>query len=441
MEKKILRAVQKYHMQDIYSGAVLAFSGGADSCALLHYLSTRCENLVCVHINHMIRGEEAERDESFAREMSKNYGVKFICHKIDIPKISAQRKTGLEQTAREERYRVLYEELSKNPECKCIVTAHNADDNAETVLFNLTRGTGATGISGIKPVYNSIMRPLIYLSKKEIIDYCLANNIEYVTDSTNFDTTYTRNRIRHKVIPELKEINPELLNSVLRLGELIDYDEEYFKARVDKIIFENKIDSAIPLSLARSLEYPILSRLLRRISNQALDYTATGLCIDLIENGQTGAYLNLSGGLCFKLEYDKAVFLKESDLNSAEFYQPLTLGINYIDEIGMAIVLGDENELKGYEKIAEVELNAERINDSLCVRSRRNGDKIKAGKMTKRLKQLFVDNHIPSHMRDKIPLICLGNEIICVPNIALADGYKGKDFIINIFKKRDNKNG
>lgn len=437
MESKIFKAVQKYHMQDIFDGAVLAFSGGADSCALLHFLSKRCKNLVSVHINHMIRGEEATRDENFARDMAKKLGVKFICHRIDIPKIASERKTGLEETARAERYRVLYEELSKNPEYKCIVTAHNADDNAETVLFNLTRGTGISGISGIKPVYNNIMRPLIYLSKKEIIDYCSANNIEYVTDSTNFDTAYTRNRIRHKVIPELKEINPELLNSVFRLGELLDSDEEYFKRRVDKIILENKIENAIPLSLARELEYSILSRLLRRVSRQALDYTATRLCIDLIKNGQAGAYLNLSGGLCFKLEHDRAVFLKEEELNSAEFCKPLEFGINYINEIGAAIAVGQDAEPSGYEKISEIKLNAEKMNGRLYTRSRKNGDKIKTGKMTKRLKQLFVDNHIPSHLRDKIPLICLDNDIICVPNIALADGFKGDDFIIKIFKKRE----
>ena len=437
MEGKILKAVQKYQMQDIYSGTILAFSGGADSCALLHFLSTRCKNLVCVHINHMIRGEEAQRDEDFARATANKYGVKFISHKIDIPKISAERKSGLEQTAREERYKVLYDELSKNPKCKCIVTAHNADDNLETVLFNLARGTGVTGIAGIKPVYNNVMRPLIYLSKKEIIDYCLANNIEYVTDSTNFDTTYTRNHIRHKVVPALKEINPRLLDSASRLGELLTYDEEYFKAQIDKIISEYKIEKSIPLSLAHSLEYSILSRLLRRVSGIALDYTATGLCIDLIKNGQTGAYINLSSDVCIKLEHECAVFLKSDELKGAEFCSELKLGLNYIDEIGVVIALGQDDEPNGYQKTAEIKLNSEKINGTLFTRSRKNGDKIKAGKMTKRLKQLFVDNHIPSHMRDKIPLICLDDNIICVPNIALADGYKGDDFIIKIFKKED----
>ncbi len=437
MEKKILSAVKKYQMQDIYSGAVLAFSGGADSSALLEYLSSRTKNLVCVHINHMIRGDEADRDEAFARESAKKYGVKFICERIDIPRLSAERKTGLEETARKERYRVLYSVLDSNPEYKCIVTAHNADDNAETVLFNLTRGTGASGLIGIKPVNGKIMRPLIYLSKKEIIDYCLANNIEYVTDSTNFDTAYTRNHIRQNIIPRLKEINPDLLESVSRLGALVSYDEEYFDREIDRIIRDNKIEEEMELSLLRSLDFSILSRLLRRQSPIDLDYTSVNLCIGLINSAQAGAYINLSDGVSFKIEHGYAKFLKTDELKSNEFCVQLNDGLTYIDEIDTAISLNCDNEPSGYELTTKIKLDGSKIDKPLYVRSRRNGDKIKAGKMTKRLKQILVDKHIPSHLRDKIPLICLDSDIICVPDIALADGYKGNDFVINIFKKKE----
>ena len=440
MEKRIFEAIEKYQMQDIYNGAVLAFSGGADSSALLYFLAGRCKNLVCVHINHMIRGDEATRDEEFAKRTAEKYGVKFISRQIDIPKIASEEKLGIEEVARRERYKVFYEILNSSSEYKCIVTAHNADDNAETVLFNLTRGTGATGLTGIKPVNDSIMRPLIYLSKNEILDYCEKNNVEYVTDSTNLTTVYTRNKIRHKVIPELKEVNPDFLTSVSRLGEILTADEEYFTKEVDKIILHSVKDGKMDVSRLKSLDFAILSRLLRRVSGARLDYTSTKSCIDLIKNAQAGALINLAGGISFKIEHSYACFLKTEELKEVEFSYVLNGECNYIKEIDTYVTFG-ECAPSGYVLDAEIKLNGEKITAPLYARSKKDGDKIRAGKMTKRLKQIFVDNHIPSHKRDKIPLICMEKTIIAVPKIVISDGYKGNDVTIKIFKKEDDQNG
>ncbi|MBQ3040291.1 MAG: tRNA lysidine(34) synthetase TilS [Clostridia bacterium] len=441
MEKRIFEAIEKYQMQDIYSGTVLAFSGGADSCALLHFLSKRCKNLVAVHINHMIRGDEALRDEEFAKKTAEKYGVKFIARQIDIPKIAKRDGLGIEETARRERYKVFYEILNSNSEYKCIATAHNSDDNAETVLFNLTRGTGTRGLSGIKPVNDFIVRPLIFLSKKEILDYCLANNIEYVTDSTNLSTVYTRNKIRHNVIPCLKEINPDLLDAILRLGEIVTSDEEYFKKQVDKIILESVDDGKMPVSVLRSLDYSILSRLLREVSHVALDHTATRSCIELINNAQAGAYVNLKDGISFKIEHSYAAFIKTEELKDVNFLIPLNNGHNYIEAIDTYVSLNTEDAPSGYCLDLQIKLDKEKITSPLYARSKRDGDKIKAGKMTKRLKQIFVDTHLPSHKRDKIPLICMDDEIIAALGVVIADGYKGNGITIKTFKKRKTENG
>lgn len=435
MEKRIFEAIEKYQMQDIYNGAVLAFSGGADSAALLHFLAGRCKNLVCVHINHMIRGDEALRDEEFAKKVAEKYGVKFISKRIDIPKIAKEEKLGTEEVARRERYKALYEIFNSSSEYKCIATAHNADDNAETVLFNLTRGTGSKGICGIKPVNEVIVRPLIYLSKKEIIDYCLANNIEYVTDSTNLSTIYTRNKIRHNVIPSLKEINPDFLSAVSRLGELILEDELYFEKEVDRIISENVSGGKMELSVLETLDFSVLSRLLRRISPCTLDYMAIKSCIDLIKNAQVGARINLTDGVSFKIEHGYAIFLKTEELKEVEFSLNLKEGENYINEIDTYVLLGEGKAPNGYFLDAQVKLS--KVMGGLYVRSKKDGDKIRAGKMTKRVKQIFVDRHIPSHKRNKIPLVCIEDEIIAIPGVVIADGYKGDDIILNIFKKKE----
>ena len=437
LEKKIIEAINKYQMQDIYDGAVLAFSGGADSSALLYFLKDKCKNLICVHVNHLIRGDEAMRDEEFAKNICKKYGVKLISERIDIPKIAKENKKGLEETAREERYNILYRVLSKNPQCKCIVTAHNADDNFETVLFNLTRGTGIKGLAGIKPVYNHIMRPLIYSSKSEILEYCLTNGIDYVTDSTNMKTEYSRNLIRHNVIPELKRLNPDCLDAVKRLGILLSQDEAYFEKEIDKIIFENKIKGKIPLWLLKELDFSLASRLLRRVSNLSLDYTAVNSCIELAKGNQAGARIDLLGGSSFKIEHDYAIFLKTDDFLPTDFCQELVSGLNYIKEIDKYISFDEKNAPNGYELDTEIRLDKNKIDATLYVRSRKEGDKIKSGKMTKKLKQIFVDYHIPSHKRDKIPLICTGDSIIAIPDVVVADGYKGNDLTIKIFKKKE----
>ena len=226
MEKKISEAVSCYGMEKMLEGAIVGFSGGADSSAVLHYLKDRCACVLAVHINHMIRGEEADRDELFCKSMAEKYGVEFLAVRVDVPSLAKERKKGLEETARDERYRVFGELIQKNPQYKCIVTAHNANDNGETVIFNLARGSGANGISGIKPVSGNVVRPLIYCTREDIIKYCLDNNIEYVTDSTNSDTDYTRNNIRHNILPQLLSINPNFLESCSRLGEILRRDEE-----------------------------------------------------------------------------------------------------------------------------------------------------------------------------------------------------------------------
>ena len=237
MQKKIEQAVEKFHMSEIYDGAILGFSGGADSSALLYFLKERTKNLLCVHVNHMIRGEEAERDERHAEEICREYGVKFLSFKVDVPKIASESGKGLEEAARDVRYEIFNRLLSEHPEYKCIITAHNADDNLETVIFNLSRGTGTRGIIGIRAVQGKIFRPLIEASKDEVLSFCEENKIPYVTDSTNADTKYTRNHIRHKIIPELKKLNPSVLDSCLRLGEILAEDEKYFDERALEIIF------------------------------------------------------------------------------------------------------------------------------------------------------------------------------------------------------------
>ena len=439
MLTKIEQTVKKYRMDEIYNGAILGFSGGADSSALLYFLKERTKNLLCVHVNHMIRGEEAERDQKHAEEICREYGVKLLTYKVDVPKLAKESGKCLEEAARDARYEIFNRLLSENPEYKCIVTAHNSDDNLETVIFNLCRGAGARGIIGIRAVQGNIFRPLIEASKSEVLGFCEENKIPYVTDSTNADTKYTRNHIRHKIIPELKSLNPAVLDSCLRLGEILAEDEKYFDERALEIIKDGVTADKIPIKLFSELEGPILSRLIVRLYGQSLDYTAQKSIIALGKKGEVGSYICLHGGRVFKIERDYAHFIKSSELDEISYSVELNENLTYLSELDLYVSINGQEAPKGYKQKYKISLNGEKIKLPLSVRAKKTGDTIKHGGMTKKIKKLFVDKHVPSHLRDKIPLIISDGKIIAVPDICVADTYTGKDYIIIIYE-RGNQN-
>ncbi len=422
-------------MDEIYEGALLGFSGGADSSALLHFLKDRTKNLLCVHINHMIRGDEADRDEAHARKICEQYGIKFLSFKLDIPKIAKETCKGLEEAARDARYEVFFSILEKSPEYKCIVTAHNSDDNLETVVFNLSRGTGPRGLCGISAVQGKIYRPLIEASKEEILNYCRENKIPYVCDSTNEDTKYTRNHIRHKIIPELKSLNPSVLDSCLRLGEILRTDEEYFKKQVDLALASGVSREKIPLELLNSLDYPIASRLIVRLFGDTLDFVSQRSIVELAGKGEVGSYICLRDGNIFKIERGYAHFTRAEDIKTLSYSYELTSELTYLAEPDLYISVNGQNAPNGFIPKYKISLNSEKIKMPLTARSRKNGDTIKHGGMTKKIKKLFVDKHIPSHLRDKIPLILSDGKIIAVSGVCVGDAYTGRDLIITIFER------
>ena len=219
---------------------LIALSGGADSCALLHLLSDARYDLgfklYAAHVNHNIRtdsyGGEAERDERFCRELCDSLGVKLFVQSIDVPALAKERKTSMETAAREVRYSFFAKIMTEN-QIKILATAHNADDNLETQIFNLARGCGIEGMRGIPQIREFsevsdgvIVRPIISAAKADIINFCCENDFEFVTDSTNFEDDCTRNRIRHNIIPELCSLFGAPQRAATRLSSLSSADAE-----------------------------------------------------------------------------------------------------------------------------------------------------------------------------------------------------------------------
>lgn len=418
MDKKIKYAICAHGMEEAYGRVIIGFSGGADSSLLLHYFANRAERVVCVHVNHMIRGDEAERDQRFCEEACKRYGVELVTYKIDIPAIAKKTGKGIEEAARDERYRVFYGELEKRG-FDAILTAHNSDDNCESVIFNISRGSGLNGLCGIKPKNGKVLRPLIYLSKDEIISFCSENNIEYVTDSTNADTDYTRNFIRHGIIPQMKKLNPELNSAVSRMTEGFISDEDFILSQAKAFMIEfpkGKVDT----ERLKLLHPSVRARALRLMAGSSLDYKSIRLCEELLCNSKCGSYINLSGGIVFKKERDFVHFLRREDLDSVEYFYELSDGLE-IKELGYTVGIDSSRDCG--RRLYSIALDSRSLSGKLYIRSRKDGDKIFHGGMTKKVKRILCDKHIPSHLRDAIPVICDDSGIVALGNLCVRDGY------------------
>lgn len=231
MEKAVLSTIQKYNLINANDKIVLGVSGGPDSLFMLDILNKLKEKLqfelVVAHINHMIR-KEAWEEERFVKEFCQKINVEFYSKRIEVEKYANNNKIGLEEAGRKIRYE-FFDEVAKVTNSNKIAIAHNKNDKVETIIMNLLRGSGVTGLQGIQPIKeDKIIRPIIEIERKDIEKYCKENNLEPRIDISNFDNTYTRNKIRNVVIPYIKEeFNPNFIETVTRLSEVITEENKF----------------------------------------------------------------------------------------------------------------------------------------------------------------------------------------------------------------------
>ena len=217
MVEQVKQTIAAYDMLRSGEPVLVALSGGADSVALLHALRALGYPVQAFHLNHCLRGAESDRDEAFCRALCVRLGVELTVERVDVAAAAREQGNGVEETAR----RMRYARLQDAAQGMKIATAHTADDNLETVLFHLVRGTGPKGLAGIPPVRGRIIRPMLRVERMQIEEYLASIGQDYVTDSTNADDAYTRNRIRHTVVPALREIQPSAAQAAARLGDLL----------------------------------------------------------------------------------------------------------------------------------------------------------------------------------------------------------------------------
>ena len=433
IKNKILAAIKDYNMEPlIRQGVLLGFSGGADSVLLLIFMRHICDlwgsSLSCVHVNHNIRGDAALRDEEFSRQFAKALGVEFISISKDIPTIAKENGLGLEEAARNERYGVFNDIIKERENLGCIAVAHNASDNSETFIFNLLRGSGSRGLKGIPAVRDNIIRPLIYVSKRDILNLLEEGNIPFVTDETNFSCDYSRNYIRAEILPKMSRLTPNVDRAISRAIGNIASDSDYLDGIAADFLEKNLKNSKIDASLLSELHISIFSRVLFKLASSyssSPEKHHVETIFNLLKSGDNFSY-DLPGGVAFYNSYKKCYIAKRK-FSSADFERKLSLGYNYIPELNAAIEISRKktfNSLNVYNFSIQTHISDDIIIEDLYVRVRREADSYRFGGMTRKLKKLFIDHKIPSEIRSLIPIICDSKGIIFPVGFPVRDSAK-----------------
>ncbi len=449
VENGFYTAIDEYDMLSFFSsGVLLALSGGADSVVLFHLMKRLSLEkgffLKVLHVNHMIRGDEAERDMNFCIQLARELQTEISVVKENIPEIAKSKGIGLEEAARSVRYSAFEAELAVDGRLSCIVTAHNASDNAETVIFNLLRGSGSAAMSGIPVVRSNILRPLINISKTDILEYARENGLQYVTDSTNGDPSYTRNFIRMKILPHMREIFPNADASFSKMCSNIRLDSEFMESYSNNIIEENKISSKASRKVLKTLHKSIFFRVLKHMFAEAggdlslYDRQKNEAAYSLIFSDKQNFEIAFGGGLCFFCERDVCAFSKKCEA-VPEYSVKLNLGYNRIDEVGAVIYLSDlpncefEASNSANYLIYKAVIYAEKGLPQLYARKRRDGDAYCYGKITHKIKKIYNDRKVRIGLREALPIICDDKGIIWVPGFPVRDGASEKKFEYKLY--------
>lgn len=410
---------------------VIGFSGGADSAALTDFVSQKIEKerIICVHINHLLRADEAYRDEAAAQQFCVHRGLCFQVFREDVKKLAEEKKIGEEECGRIVRYNAF--ESIASEDCDRILTAHNADDNAETVLMNLAKGTALSGLCGIPYQRGKIVRPLLNVTRDEIEQYCLENEIHFVNDSSNESDEYTRNRVRHHIIPLMKEINAGFIKSVSQMKESITSDETFLQLQATNLLNECQQNEVI---LAKKFEkYPLAVR--TRAIKRFLEENGCGRLLfehimtaaNLFKNGMRA---ELPGGKTLECSADVITIVKKE--KKAEWQREIIDGKALLPS-GKEFILQKASayDIINSKKINKLLFNSsidcDTINGDLIVRSRREGDAFSPvdKHMTKTLKKLFLEKKIPRYKRDSISVLARKHdgEIIFAEEFGVAQQF------------------
>ncbi len=436
-QERILRFIESRQLLRPGMRVVVGVSGGADSVALLHVLKelgTLSLSLHIAHLNHLLRPEAGD-DARFVQRLAHRWGIPVTIGYADVKRLAASMKTGIEDAGRFARYRFL-RHVARKAGAERIAVAHHAGDRVETILLNLLRGTGPSGLSGI-PVQNGpVVRPLLCATREEIEDYCRRAGLTWRTDPSNLSTNYLRNKIRHQLLPLLKkEFNPCVEQALLRLGDIIEEEDGFLQNYTLKVggkLIKERRAGEIKLDLPGFLGLPLAVR--RRLLRAAVSEAAGNLkdfgylhvedCLHLLAGGPVGGEIHLPGGVRVRKSYRDFIIHKDPERFSPHPFveqQIAVPGETPVPALGVtvhaAIIEREPGQapclldLRGSSHRAFFDYD--KIKLPLYVRTRRPGDRMRPFGMggSKKLKKLFGDLKIPREEREQIPLVASDGEI------------------------------
>ena len=426
MISKVLHTIDKFDMLKDTDNIVIGLSGGADSVSLTHFLYKLSKqkkfNLIAVHVNHCIRKDEAIHDEMFVKRFCDDLGIKLVVKRVDVMELAQKLKLGTEETGRMVRYQVLKEESEKNPNSK-IATAHTLSDNIETVVMRLISGTALKGLCGIPAVRGNIIRPLIDVKRREIEEYCIKNQLQYVTDSSNLQRDYTRNKIRLDIIPKFKDINSNFEDNFRRAINSLETDERYLNQKAEEILKRMDLNEIRLLDLA--LKNRVLLKILHSFTSSRIEQKHLNNLEKIINNG--------SGKICIPgnktlLCKDGHIFVDESADKKINEWEYLIKPLNTLTEIKTNIIISTV-DMDTYLELSKKSLiyafDFEKVPSESLFRNRRPKDKFKFPRrnVSKSLKKIFNEFKIPLIQRDKIVVLAYGNEVIWIDGIGVSGNY------------------
>ena len=447
-EQKVKVYVERFHMIEPKDTIVLGISGGADSVCLLKILARWTEawgiSLRAVHVHHQLRGEEADADERFVRELCENEGIPCRVFHEDVQGMAQREKIGLEEAGRIARYRC-FATVCEDVGGGKIALAHHQDDLAETMLHHLVRGTGMAGLCSLKPVSGNRIRPLLCLEKEEILVYLKAAGQPWRTDSSNLEDDYTRNRIRHHVLEELKtEVNPRAVRHMAQLSEELEETRAVLAqvAAEKRRQYVRKSEKGMLLAEELKKEPDLIGRqivhdLLKEISGKQKDFTRIHVeAVQELWNRKVGARRDLPYGMQAIRTYD-GIYLerKAEKCETRDSEKNAGIQINVHSQGTESFQIGEltltvSRTARDFGEIPEKKytkwFDYDRIKQTLVIRHRQPGDRICLfdGGGSKKLKDYLIDRKIPAQKRDQLWLLADGSDILWIIGDRISAAYK-----------------
>ena len=461
IDKQLPRWVENYisahHLFENPGKLLVGVSGGADSVCLLHVLisfrDTFGLNLHVAHLNHQLRGIESEADAAYVTDLAERLGVEATVEEKDVREYQAKRRCSLEEAAREVRY-AFFAELAELTGASAVAVGHTADDQAETIIMHLIRGTGLSGLQGMCPIFEwnlskgnilTVIRPLLEVTRQQTLSYCEAFELYPRIDSSNLSPEYLRNRIRAEIMPRLAEFNPNIVESLTRTAGIIAEDIEYLDREVKRVFdsvveevpggiaLDNLAFSRLSPALGRHLLRSILGQLVGSLRDIELVHIES--IADVLKQ-PAGKELSLPYGLTFYGDYEKS-FITEGEENPLSLLPPIE-GVTRLQFPGETrvsgwlvkaqVMVGKPEVMTEGDFVAFFDLDL--TGGELVVRSRRDGDRFQPLGMegSKKLQDFMVDAKIPRSWRDQVPLVCAGEWVIWVVGWRIDHRMRVTDF-------------